>query len=271
MNSNSNPDSSSVAALPRYLVGTSLKMYFGHARTLDWTVETAATAGRHPLVTTGAVGLFLMPQFPSIPACLDAAGPILIGAQDLAADDEGPWTGEVSGAVLSELGCRLVEVGHAERRRHFGETADVVRAKVHAAVRNGLVPVLCVGEDAETSPAEAARAVLAEVTSALPDSALAAGGPPGLIIAYEPVWAIGAPRPARPEYIGRVCSILRDRLRSQLPTTDLRIIYGGSAGPGLLTGIGTEVDGLFLGRFAHDPAAVAAVLDELSDLIGDAA
>ncbi len=260
------PNPTPEAALPRYLFGTSLKMYFSHARTLDWITETATRAAEHRLITAGIAGLFLMPQFPSIPACLGAAGPLLIGAQDLAVEDEGAWTGEVSGAVLSELGCRLVEVGHAERRHHFGETDELVRGKVQAAVRNGLIPVLCVGEKEETNPADAAAAVLAEVTSALPDT-----DPPALVIAYEPVWAIGAPRPAQPAHIRQVCSILRDHLRSRLPGTDSRIIYGGSAGPGLLTEIGTIVDGLFLGRFAHDPAAVGTILDELCDLVGDPA
>lgn len=238
------------------LIGISFKTWFSHARTLDWLRAVAATATTHEAVTSGRVRLFALPQFPTIPAAHAIADPagIAVGAQDVAEHDDGPWTGEVSGAVLAEVGATLAEIGHAERRAHFGETDDVVAAKVLAARRNGLTPVLCVGET-ERSP-RAADEVRAQVDSALaPARAAGATGP--LVIAYEPVWAIGAPRPAPPEHVRAMGSALR------VHTPDATVIYGGSAGPGLLPQIAGAVDGMFLGRFAHDPAAVPAILDEV--------
>jgi triosephosphate isomerase len=238
-------------------VGVSLKMYFGPERAREWFGRVAELARAHPAVRSGRVELFVVPSFVSIPAALDAfAGTgVLVGAQDLFWEDAGAFTGEVSGAELAELGVGVVEVGHAERRRLFGETDAVVALKTAAALRNGIVPVLCVGEATESSTASATAETLAQLDSAL------AGAPEGrVIVAYEPVWAIGADRPAAPDYIAEVCSALRAWAATARPGST--VIYGGSAGPGLLAGLGDSVDGLFLGRFAHDVSALAAVLDE---------
>ena len=244
------------------LIGISFKTWFSHARTLEWLRTIAGTAASHEAVTSGLVRLFALPQFPTVPAAREIAEPagIAVGAQDLAVHDDGPWTGEVSGAVLAEVGATMAEVGHAERRVHFGETEDVVAAKVLAARRNGLTPVLCVGET-ELSP-RAADEVRAQVDSALaPARAAGLHGP--LVVAYEPVWAIGAPEPAPAAHIRTVGSALRAHVAELEPDpTEIQVIYGGSAGPGLLPEIAGAVDGMFLGRFAHDPAAVPAILDE---------
>lgn len=247
------------------LIGISFKTWFSHARTLGWLRTVAATTRTHDAVTSGRVRLFALPQYPTIPAALEIAAPagIAIGAQDVAVHDDGPWTGEVSGAVLAEVGATLAEVGHAERRAHFGETDAVVAAKTHAALRNRLTPVLCVGET-ERSP-RAADEVRTQVDRALaPARAAGAGGP--LVIAYEPVWAIGAPEPAPAGHVREMGDALRDHLTG-LP--DARVLYGGSAGPGLLPRIAGNVDGMFLGRFAHDPATVPAILDEALTIGGD--
>lgn len=247
----------------RMLIGASLKMYFSHARTVQWTAAVAEVVAQHPARERTEV--FVIPQYPSIPAALAAAGDLAVGAQDVSEHDAGAFTGEVSAAVLAELGCRFVEVGHAERRRLFGDTDEVVAAKTAAALRNGLIPILCVGEDESTDPAAAAAVCAAQVDSAL---ALvgAAGADGGIVIAYEPLWAIGAPAPAPAAHIRGVC----DRLRAHADLRGLRarVIYGGSAGPGTLADIADSVDGLFLGRFAHDPDAVRMVLDEVSAITG---
>ncbi|MCI4012634.1 triose-phosphate isomerase family protein [Brevibacterium sp. ZH18] len=255
------------SALPDRLIGISLKMYMSHAQTVDWAHRVTELTYAHPAIASGTAGLVLLPQFPSIPACLDVPGPLQIGAQNLSAEDAGAWTGEVSGAVLAEIGCRFVEVGHAERRRHFHETDDIVRAKTAAALRHGLFPILCVGESAAGSPESAAAEVVTQIRSALP--ATAGDLPPegGVVIAYEPIWAIGAQQPAAPDHIIAVCEAVRARTRIHFPSLDFRLIYGGSAGPGLLTRLGPTVDGLFLGRFAHDPDSVPRILDELADVI----
>ena len=244
------------------LIGSSLKMYFSHARTLAWVREVAGIVRDHPAVAAG-VQPFVLPQFPSIAACvqLGAAAGLAVGAQDLAAEDEGPYTGEVSGAVLAEVGGSLVEVGHAERRRLFGETDEVVAAKLAAALRHGLMPLLCVGEDRREDAAAAVDACRRQIDSAL-GPARAAGLTGPVTIAYEPLWAIGAPDPAGPDHIAAVCGALRAEGEQAQA-----VIYGGSARPGMLAEIAGSVDGLFLGRFAHDPRAFAAILDEAADVL----
>jgi triosephosphate isomerase len=244
---------------PVTTVAVSLKMYFGVGRAKAYCSALASLAARHPAIRSGATELVVMPSFLAIPAALEACGStsLRVGAQDLASEDAGAFTGEVSGAELAELGVTHVEVGHAERRRLFGEDDSMVRAKTQAALRHGLVPLLCVGEAERTDPESAAAVVVEQVGSAIPD-----GTPQRVLVAYEPVWAIGAEHPAPPAYTGAVCRAVRVALGDRL--RDVGIIYGGSAGPGLVKALGDSVDGLFLGRFAHDPSAVERVLDEIS-------
>lgn len=245
------------------LIGVSLKMYLSHAQTQAWVSAAAAIVAAHPV--HDAVTAFVIPQYPSIPASLERAGVLLVGAQDVAVADAGPFTGEVSAAVLAELGCRFVEVGHAERRTMFGDTDEVVAAKVHAAMRNGLVPIICVGETEQLHAEEAARVCAEQIRSAL--SAIRAASVDGeIVIAYEPSWAIGAAAPAGDDHINGVCDRLRDHLRQG--ECNASLIYGGSAGPGLLSRISDSVDGLFLGRRAHKPDTIRYILDEVGTLIG---
>jgi triosephosphate isomerase len=238
------------------LVGVSLKMYFGHARTLDWIDQIGALARTRAAIIGGSVELFVIPGYLAIAAaCANLAGTgVRVGAQDLATADSGAFTGEVSGVELAELGVTVVEVGHAERRALFGETDEIVAAKTEAALRNGLVPLICIGEIARTTPENAASDCLRQL-----ESAIAMASPGRVIVAYEPVWAIGAEAPAEPAYVREVCVRLRLALDTRPGSS---VIYGGSAGPGLLTDLGADVDGVFLGRSAHDPAALERVLDE---------
>jgi triosephosphate isomerase (TIM) len=244
-------------------VGVSLKTYFGHARAAAWCAEVAALVGAHPAVTGGAVEAFVIPTYLQIPAALEAFSGtrIRVGAQDVSAYGPGAYTGEVSAAELAEVGVALAEIGHAERRRLFGETDADTAAKATAALAAGLAPVLCLGESDRLTPEEAAAATLAQLLADLD------GAPAGaVILAYEPVWAIGAPEPAPAAHITAVTRALRDALGAMPERAGSSVIYGGSAGPGLLTRLGADVDGLFLGRFAHDPAAFGAVVDEAAAL-----
>ncbi|MBC7724954.1 MAG: triosephosphate isomerase [Burkholderiaceae bacterium] len=244
-------------------IGVSLKMYFGHRESLDWCARVAHLARRHPAVASGAVELFVIPGYLSLaPAATVLSGSrVLLGAQDLATDDRGAFTGEVSGTELAEIGVSLVEVGHAERRRLFGETDEVVAAKTSAALRNSLAPVLCIGETDRVGPADAAAECARQLDSAID------GAPHGrLVVAYEPVWAIGAAEPASADHIRAVCVLLREKLDTLSGRDGSVVIYGGSAGPGLLTELCGDADGLFLGRFAHDPDALGRVLDEAAEL-----
>jgi triosephosphate isomerase len=253
--------------MARFTIGSSLKMYFSHRRTLEWVRAVAGICADHPATTGGMVQFFVIPTFPSIPGVVELARPagIAVGAQDLHWEDAGAFTGEVSGAELAELGATLAEVGHAERRALFGETDEIVARKTLAALRNGLAPVLCIGEPDRGAPEQAAEFCIRQLESALaPARSSGTGG--RLLVAYEPIWAIGAAEPAAPEYVTAVCRALRDHVRDDESFPDARVIYGGSAGPGLLPRIATDVDGMFLGRFAHDPNAVRRILDEVVEL-----
>lgn len=248
---------------PAFTIGVSLKMYFGHAQTLDWVRRVAEVAQTHPAIITGAVELFVVPTFPSLVpvSTIAAEAGIAVAAQDLFWEDAGAFTGEVSGSELREVGCRLVEIGHAERRALFGEDDEQIRLKVAAAFRNDLVPLLCVGETERGSVEDAVPLVLEQITSALA-AADDAGSLGPILAAYEPVWAIGAPEPAEPAFIAGVVTALEEALIALPGRAGSRVIYGGSAGPGLLTALEGRVPGLFLGRFAHDPEAVRTILDE---------
>jgi triosephosphate isomerase (TIM) len=231
----------------RPIVGVSLKMYFSLARARAWLLEASE-------VVPETVEFFAAPSYLAIPEALQAF-PDGTAAQDVAAEEPGPFTGEVSAAELAEAGVRYAEIGHAERRRLYGETDEVVAAKTAAALRHGIVPVLCVGETVDPADGgpDAADVAVAQLRSAL------AGAPAGrVIVAYEPVWAIGAAEPASDDHIRTVAAALRAARREEHDA----VIYGGSAGPGLLTRLGDAVDGIFLGRFAHDVRALRAVIDE---------
>jgi triosephosphate isomerase len=249
--------------MPRFTIGSSLKMYFGHHEQVDWTRRVADIASAHPAVRSGLVEPFVIPTFPSIPAVHALAAPagLLVGAQDVHWEDTGAYTGEVSAAELSEIGVGLVEIGHAERRSMFGETDSSAALKVQASLRHGLVPVLCIGEEERGGHAPAIEACLRQLEACLAVSRRE-GTAGRIIVAYEPVWAIGRPEPAPDPHIRAVTGALRARLSDDGLLKEARVIYGGSAGPGLLTRIAPDVDGMFLGRFAHDPAAFGAILDE---------
>ncbi|MFK4107475.1 triose-phosphate isomerase family protein [Streptomyces sp. NPDC002176] len=240
------------------VVGVSLKLYMGVARTAAWLADVAALARSRPAHTE----LFVLPSYICLPDARDllAGTPVGYGSQHVHWAGEGPWTGEVSAAQLAELGCTYAEIGHAERRRHFGETDATVQARTTAALEHGLVPVICVGDDAEHDADLAIAQTLRQVRAAV------AGAAPGsdILVAYEPVWAIGADRPAPAARVRTVTRAVAEYLTGS--GVRGRILYGGSAGPGTyrdLLDAGAPVDGLFLGRRAHDPAALAAVLDEV--------
>ncbi|WP_110644017.1 triose-phosphate isomerase family protein [Salinicola sp. CPA57] len=245
-------------------LGISFKMYFGYAQTVDWCRQIADNLAHHPAVLDGRVSLFVLPSFPALPpvlACF-ADTPIGVGGQNLYQSPNGAYTGEVSGAMLAEMGCRFVEIGHAERRRLFGEDDAIIAAKTRVALSHRLVPVLCIGEADRGDPADAVAECRGQIDSALALATAAQRQQP-VVIAYEPHWAIGAAQPASLAHIAAVCRGLRQYLGAQ---SQASVIYGGSAGPDLLTRLAGQVDGLFLGRFAHDPAAFEAIVNEASEL-----
>lgn len=244
-------------------VGVSLKAYFGRQQAREWFEEVAFRVGTLPAVRSGAVEVFVVPTYLQIADAVATCAPtrIRVGAQDVSAFPPGAFTGETTASELSASGVTLVEIGHAERRRLRGETDADVAAKASSALSEGLTPLLCVGETSRQDPDAAASATLAQLRAALADAPAAP-----VMVAYEPVWAIGAPEPAPTDHIRVVTRALRAALDADPARGGSRVIYGGSAGPGLLTRLAGDVDGVFLGRFAHDPAALAAVVDEAAAL-----
>ncbi|MFD4999236.1 triose-phosphate isomerase [Streptomyces buecherae] len=181
---------------------------------------------------------------------------IKYGAQDISAYDSGAYTGEISGPMLAKLKCTYAAVGHSERRQYHGETDQVCNAKVKAAYKHGITPILCVGEGLEVRKAgQHVPHTLAQVDGALED--LPAEQAESIVIAYEPVWAIGTGEVATPEDAQEVCSAIRKRL-AELYNKDLadkvRIQYGGSVKAANIAAIMAkpDVDGALIGGAALD-------------------
>ncbi|WP_136706897.1 triose-phosphate isomerase [Agromyces sp. H66] len=188
--------------------------------------------------------------------------PIAYGAQDVSAHDSGAYTGEVSGAFLAHLDCAYVIIGHSERRQYHGESDADVNAKVLAAHRHGLVPVVCVGETAEDLEAHGPSAVpVAQLRAAL----AGVDGAKGLVVAYEPVWAIGSGQAATPEQAEQVCAALRvliGELLGEEVAASTRILYGGSVKAANIASFLREpnVDGALVGGASLD-------IDEFSSIV----
>jgi triosephosphate isomerase len=185
------------------------------------------------------------------------------GAQDLSAHDSGAYTGEVSGVMLAALACRYVLVGHSERRTLHGEDDAVVAAKVQAALRHGLVPLLCVGEGLDVRRAGThVQHCTDQLDRAL--EGLTAEQLQDLVIAYEPVWAIGTGEVATPDDAQEVCAALRARLAERFGpelAASVRILYGGSVKAGNTAGIlaGPDVDGALVGGASLDADEFAQI------------
>ncbi len=255
---------------PPTLIAVSLKLYFDVPRTRTWCEQVASLASTHPAITTGATELVVLPSLPALPVATAAlaGSPVRLGAQDLFHEDRGAFTGATSGADLRRVGCTYVEVGHFERRTLFGEDDRTVALKTRAAWRNKLTPILCIGELSNGSLDESVTSCVHQLQSALgthlytdPHTDLDLPSR-RLVLAYEPSWAIGGSEPAAPDHVVAVAREVRLWLADHCPSIPTRIIYGGSAGVGLLTDLGTAVDGLFLGRFAHDITGLSKILDE---------
>ncbi|MYC27120.1 MAG: triose-phosphate isomerase [Nitrospira sp. SB0662_bin_26] len=209
--------------------------------------------------------ILLMPPFTALNGVrqiLRAGDPFKLGAQDLAWEEEGAYTGEVSGRMLKDVGCQSVIVGHSERRRLLGETDAQVNKKLKAALQHDLAPILCVGETLEERQAGHTRDVVkAQMLRAFVD--VSVERMTGLAIAYEPVWAIGTGYAATVPQIEEVHAFLRSILKSERPqiADTTRILYGGSVAlenaPELF-GSG-EVNGALVGKACLDPEGFAKI------------
>jgi len=197
---------------------------------------------------------------------------IKYGAQDLSAHDSGAYTGEISGPMLAKLKCTYVVIGHSERRQYHGENEEIVNGKVKAAFRNGLLPILCVGEGLDVR--KAGNQV--EHTLAQVDGALA--GVPGsdvekIVIAYEPVWAIGTGEVATPEDAQEVCGAIRSRLAELYDgelAAKVRVLYGGSVKGSNAAGIMAQpdVDGALVGGASLDAEEFVKIVRYREQAVG---
>jgi triosephosphate isomerase len=233
-----------------FWVGTSWKMNktLAEARTFAEGLK-AWDGGRDPRIQR-----FVIPPFTAVREvkALLASTSVKVGAQNMHWADEGAWTGEVSPLMLKDCNLDLVELGHSERREHFGETDETVGLKTQAAVRHGLVPLICIGETlADREGGRAAEVLEAQVRGAL--SRLEGGQKQAdILLAYEPVWAIGENGiPATADYAdarhAEIAAVAAEVLGRRIPC-----LYGGSVNPGNCEELIAcpNIDGLFIGRSA---------------------
>lgn len=213
------------------LIAGNWKMHNNHLEAITLVQKLAFTLNRKDFE---AADIAVLPPFTALRSVQTlVAGDkldIRYGAQDVSAHDEGAYTGEVSGAMLAKLGCGYTLVGHSERRRYHGETDELVNAKAKAALRWGLVPIVCLGETLQIRQAgEHIDHCRAQLDGALRD--LKPEQVAGLVIAYEPIWAIGTGEVARPEDAQEAAAAIRDRVSAvhgDDAASNMRILYGGS-------------------------------------------
>lgn len=234
------------------LIAGNWKMNFDHLQAvafvqkLHWTLKDA----KHEDDSVEAAVFPPFTDIRTVQTLLDADKiPFALGGQDLSTKDSGAYTGEVSGAFLKKLDCRYVIIGHSERREYHHESDEIVAAKVQAALRHSLVPVICVGETAADLEEFGASAVpvgqLRVALEGVPADA-------DIVVAYEPVWAIGSGQAATPDQAQDVCAKLRDVIAEKLgadAAERTRVLYGGSVKSGNIASFMREpdVDGALVG------------------------
>jgi triosephosphate isomerase len=257
----------------RPLIAGNWKMNYNHLEAIGLTQKLAF--GLTP-EQCAAVEVVILPPFTSIRSVqtlIDGDGvPIRYGAQDLSPHDSGAYTGDVSGPMLAKLGCSYVVVGHSERREYHGEDDALVNAKLQAAYRNGLTPILCIGEP------EVVRDAGDHVTHCSNQLEGALAGLPAdqvasLVIAYEPVWAIGTGKVATPEIAQEVCAAIRahtGELYSAELAKGVRILYGGSVKASNSAEIVAQpdIDGALVGGASLDPEEFSAIVVAAGQPVG---
>jgi triosephosphate isomerase len=217
--------------------------------------------------STAGIQVGLTPPFTALQAVRDALGScplFLLGAQNLYWEENGAFTGEVSSAMLKDLGCHFVLIGHSERRQYFGEQDAWTNKKVLAAIRHGLQPILCVGETLQDRDAGNTDTVIQrQLRAGL--AGMEATSLESLTIAYEPVWAIGTGRAASPDQAVPVHRLIRrtiDGLSGSDSGGKVRILYGGSVTPQNIADflVSEEIDGALVGGACLDPASFATLI-----------
>ncbi|MHC1557472.1 triose-phosphate isomerase [Actinomycetospora sp. C-140] len=244
------------------LIAGNWKMNLTHLEAIGVTQKLAfALPGKY----YDKVDVAVLPPFTdlrSVQTLVDADSmPITYGGQDLSPEDSGAFTGDVSGVMLAKLGCTWVVVGHSERRTIHGEDDALVNRKVHAALRHGLTPILCLGEGEEVrDEGNHVPHCTGQLDGAL--KGLAADDVAKIVIAYEPVWAIGTGKTAGVADAQEVCHALRERLREVHGgdvADGVRILYGGSVKANNVADLvrSDDIDGALVGGASLDPEGFA--------------
>lgn len=237
-------------------IGTSWKMNKSLEQARHYAQVLAATdADRWPGIQS-----FVLPPATALAGVHEVLGPdskVLLGAQNAHWEDAGPWTGEISVPQVADAGAQIVEIGHSERREHFGETDETVNLKVRATLRHGLTPLVCVGEPVEIFNSGGSIGYVLDQLRAALDGVDDVGD---VLIAYEPIWAIGeGGRAATPADISAVFTAMRKDVGGSARA----MLYGGSvdAGNAVETLEVSGVDGLFIGRAAWEVEGFLGILD----------
>ena len=250
-----------------YWVGTSWKMN----KTLGEALAFAQVLAEFIPTFDERIQPFVVPSFTAVRQVKQALSHtrVKVGAQNMHWDDAGAWTGEVSPVMLKDCGLDLIELGHSERRAHFGETDLTVGLKSAAAVKHGFVPLICVGETlGERQAGRTAEVLRTQVSSALrflEGDTLSAP----VLFAYEPVWAVGEKgTPASSDYADAQQALIKTLASDLLPTIP-PVLYGGSVNPQNAAELIAQphVDGLFLGRAAWQPEGYIDILSRASRAI----
>lgn len=250
-----------------YWVGTSWKMN----KTLAEAMAFAEALAEFVPGFDERIQPFVIPPFTAIREVKKALSPtrIKVGAQNMHWADAGAWTGEISPVMLKDCGLDMVELGHSERREHFGETDNAVGLKTAAAVKHGLVPLICVGETLAQRDSGQAAAVLALQVHGALQFLEGAAKAATILFAYEPVWAIGDKGvPARSDYADRQQALIKKIARDLLPVVP-PVLYGGSVNPQNAAELVGQpnIDGLFIGRSAWQADGYIDILKRASAAI----
>jgi triosephosphate isomerase len=218
-----------------------------------------------PRIAATQHDVVICPPFTALTAVVERryGTAVKVAAQNMHEEDAGAFTGEVSAPMLVELDVEAVVLGHSERRQYFNETDEALARKVPAALGAGLEPILCVGESEEARDADQTEGVLVRQLQA--DLAgVESVELTGIVVAYEPIWAIGTGRTATPEQAQEACAFIRDVLRERGAAADsIRIIYGGSVKPANAAELMAQpdIDGALVGGASLDPEEFATIVE----------
>ncbi|KMW56164.1 Triosephosphate isomerase [Candidatus Rhodobacter oscarellae] len=250
-----------------FWIGTSWKMN----KTLAEAQAFARALAQAEDTRDPRIQRFVIPPFTAVRevAAILSGSSVKTGAQNMHWDDAGAWTGEISPVMLTDCGLHMVELGHSERRAHFGETNETVGLKTAAAIRHGLIPLICIGETLEEREAGRAAEVLEAQTRAAFAHLMGDQKSAPVLLAYEPVWAIGdGGIPATSDYAdarqGEIIAVAEDLLGRPIPC-----LYGGSVGPDNCEELikCPHIDGLFIGRSAWNVDGYLNILAKCAAVI----